>query len=929
MDFWGLNFKYMDFKIKNSLPLSYCEDCHQTGLKGKVRCSRCRGLSVAFKPRQFLLFWKFPLTFYHLTLLQVRLWWNRGRRLILILMLVNFWFWAGVSAYKQGFFNYLTAGPEYLNLFLAQLSALQKILFWLGFLTLLYLWSRIIRERKIYKEVEKHDYRFEDQGLTQVISAWDEVLKTPRRQRLNIEETFTDEAVLAVVKTFKEARESGHTEVTPLHLFYTLLSSNRIANVFIRLGYPTDFLRKKVESELLFKNPSAGIFPLPDRDFFQVLFLAYEEAYKNHQDYVSVVELLYATVFFSARIQEFLFDLGLEAPKIKNVIMWARIRERLHRQYVKYARVGAGKSKHGLDRAMTAIATPYLNNFSEDMTMMARYNHYDPCLARDKELEEMFRVVEGGHGNLILVGENGTGKMSILEGLAQKMSGDDVPKKLQDKRLVRLKTSALLSGTTAAGAVERLNNIFYEISRAGNIILCIHNIHELFGVSSGGTSSLDVAGALAENLAKNRFLTVATTTTEEYSHTFSGTTLSNVFTKIDIPEMNENQAIQVIEAKIGYIEHKHSVFFSYDAIEKAVKYSHRFLHEILLPGSALEVVVEAAAHTKNTKGINSLVTAEEVARIIADKTGVPVSSVSAQESAKLMNLEQEMHKRLIGQEEAVQAVAFALRRARAEIRSQNRPIATFLFLGSTGVGKTELAKTIAEIYFGGEKKMIRLDMSEYQDAQSITRLIGVPGQKGTGVLTESVRRNPFSLILLDEIEKADKDILNLFLQVLDDGRLTDSVGKTIDFTNTIIITTSNAGTSFIAQAQKSGVSSEVIKEKLLHGELKQYFRPEFLNRFDGIILFKELQFEDLKKIAGLMLKRVAKDLETKSIEMSFDESAQEFLAHVGFDPEFGARPMRRAVQEKIENKLADLLLSGQIGRGSKIHLGQEGEITIL
>jgi len=637
---------------------------------------------------------------------------------------------------------------------------------------------------------------------------------------------------------------------------------------------------------------------------------------------------LSAAIFFVPSVQEMLFGLGLEAPKIKNVIMWARIRERLYRQYIKYAKAHALRPKSGLDRAMTAVATPYLNNFSEDMTMLARYGHYDPCASREKEMEEIFRVIEGGGKNIILVGENGTGKMSLLEGLAQKMAGDDVPHRLQDKRLVRLKISALLSGTTPSGAVERVNNIFYEIARAGNIILCLHNIHELFGVSSGGKSSLDVAGALAENLAKNKFLTVATTNREEYARSVAGTTLNNVFTKVDVLEMTEDQAIAVVEAKIGFIEHKHSVFFSYDAIEKAVKQSHRFLHETSLPGSALEIVVEAAAYTKNHKGVNSLVTSEEVSKIVSDKTGIPTTSISAEEGGRLLHLEEEMHKRVIGQDEAVEAVASALRRARAEIRSQNRPISTFLFLGSTGVGKTELAKTIAEVYFGGEKKMIRLDMSEYQDKGSITRLLGMPGTKGSGVLTENIRRQPFSLLLLDEIEKADKEILNLFLQVMDDGRLTDSVGNTVDFTNTIIIATSNAGTSYINESHKSGMAVPIIKEHLLHGELKQYFRPEFLNRFDGIVLFQDLEKEGLKQIAALMLKHVSLDLEAKGMEFNFDDGGLEFLVQVGFDPEFGARPMRRAVQERVESKLADLLLSGSIKRGAKITLSTGGELLV-
>ena len=921
----------MEFKKINPLPLLYCNDCQEMGENNRRRkCKNCRGLSVAYQPREKLLYWKFPLSYYRLALLQARLWWNKGRRIFLILLWLNFWLWAGFSVYAAGGFAYLFKGVDYFSLFVDSVTSFQKFLFWAGALTLLYLWSRIIRERTHFQIVEKHEYLEEKQFSQNIELTWNDAVKIPRQKRLNISEAFTQEAILAIVKACKEAQNLGHNLVTPVHLFYVLLSTNRIANVFIRLGYPADFLQKKINESLLFKNQKASAtFPLPDRDFFQAIFLAYEEAYANHQEYVSVVELLSSAIFFTPSVQEFLFDLGLEANKIKNVIMWARIRERLYRQYVKYAKAHALKPKSGLDRAMTAVATPYLNNFSEDMTMLARYGHFDPCVAREKEMEEILRIVEGGSGNIILVGESGSGKKSLLEGLAQKMAGEDVPRRLLDKRLVRLKISSLLSGTTPSGAVERINNIFHEIARAGNIILCIHNIHELFGVSAGGQSSLDVAGALAENLAKNRCLTIATTNRGEYARSIAGTTLNNIFTKVDVLEMTEDQSIAVVEAKIGFIEHKHSVFFSYDAIEKAVKQSHRFLHEVSLPGSALEVIVEAAAYTKNHKGVNSLVTGEEVSKIVSDKTGIPVTSVSAEEGNRLLRLEEVMRGRVIGQDEAVEAVASALRRARAEIRSQNRPIATFLFLGRTGVGKTELAKTIAEVYFGGEKKMIRLDMSEYQDSSSINRLLGMPGQKGTGILTENIRRQPFSLLLLDEIEKANKDVLNLFLQVMDDGRLTDSIGNTVDFTNTIIIATSNAGTSYINDSRKSGASMPIIKERLLHGELKQYFRPEFLNRFDGIILFQDLPELALKQIAALMLKRVAKELEEKGIEFMFDEDGLDYLVQIGFDPEFGARPMRRAVQEKVENKLADLLLGGMIKRGAKVNFGKAGELSII
>jgi len=352
------------------------------------------------------------------------------------------------------------------------------------------------------------------------------------------------------------------------------------------------------------------------------------------------------------------------------------------------------------------------------------------------------------------------------------------------------------------------------------------------------------------------------------------------------------------------------------------------LHDQNLPESALAIMTETASFVHNTKGVNTLVEGEDVASIVSQKTGIPTTSITDDESTKLMKLEEDMHKQVIGQDEAVSLVANALRRARAEVRSQKRPIANFLFLGPTGVGKTELAKTIARTYFGGEERMIRIDMSEYQDKSGIYRLIGQPGQQGTGILTEAVRQNPFSLLLLDEMEKADPDVLNLFLQVFDDGRLTDSVGRVIDFTNTIIIATSNAGTAFVQQQIAAGIPLEDIRQTLIHGELKQYYRPEFLNRFDGIVLFRSLSRDETKQIASLMLGRVKKDIEAKGMSFVVEEAALEALVEVGYDPEFGARPMRRAIQDKVENQLAELILSKKLNRRDRLVLGEGAIIRV-
>ncbi|MFA6424506.1 MAG: ATP-dependent Clp protease ATP-binding subunit [Candidatus Magasanikbacteria bacterium] len=931
----------MLFEKSEPISLLSCETCRATGFIGFSKCKECHGMSAGHFVRGHWLYWFYPLTRYHLDLAKTHRIFNKVRFFTLLLLFLTFWGWAIYFTIRSGVFGNtsLLLNWSYWQSSILNFQGIRGVLFYGGAIILLYLWYRAIVERIKKSNVERYHYSqyenkpgFEDE---MDVTDWKIAKKIRSKKKVNIADTFTDEALIVLGEAYLVADKSGHGSVTPEHLFYALLSSNRISNIFTRLGIPASSLQKTLADVLGATPATSGkrdkfSMPLISPDFQQILFVSYEEAYSAHQEYVSVTELLLSTIKESAKLQEILFDLAMDKQKLLNVVEWARIRERLYRQYVKFRKAAGGRSKTGMDKAMTAVQTPFLNNFSDDLTILAQFGNLENCVAREKEIEEVVRIVEGGGQNVILVGDNGVGKTSIIEGLAQKMVEDDVPKRLQDKRLVRLSVPKLLAGTTPAGAVERLIGIMQDIGRAGNVILFINNIHELTGVSAGGeTGSLDVAGTLNEYLGSGRFLTFATTTPDEYSRHIVSSPLGNLFAKVEIKEMDENQAIQVLESKVGTIEYKQNVFFSYEAVAKSVQLAARFLHESYLPGSAQELMTEAASFAHTKKGLHSFVTGEEVAAVVAQKTGVPVTTVSADESAKLIHLEEEMHKRVIGQVEAVDLVANALRRARAEIRSSKRPIANFLFLGPTGVGKTELAKTIAEVYFGGEERMVRLDMSEYQDKSSIYRLIGTPGEKGSGMLTEAIRRNPFSLLLLDEMEKADKDILNLFLQVMDDGRLTDSVGRVVDFTNVILIATANAGTAYVQEQLRAGVTSEVIKDKLLHGELKQYFRPEFLNRFDGIVLFKALNREDIIKIAGLMLKRVAKDLEAKGIEIRVEPAAMEFLADVGFDPEFGARPMRRALQEKVENQLAELLLSGKLKRRDTVVIGQGGEIKVV
>lgn len=523
-----------------------------------------------------------------------------------------------------------------------------------------------------------------------------------------------------------------------------------------------------------------------------------------------------------------------------------------------------------------------------------------------------------------MVGEAGVGKRSLVEGIAERMVSEDVPKILQEKRMVSLSVSRLYSGADPGEAMGRMHHIFSEISRAGNIILHIPNIHEL---SAGGGVHADLAAALSAELHKQYFLAICSTTNAEY-RALEGTALADVLEKIDIKEPTADESVQILESKVGVFEHKNKVFFSYDAIERAVILAEKYLPGRYLPEKAIEIAQEAAHAVRGKRGINAIISGEDVAEIISEKGHVPVTKVTEEEGESLLHIEEKMRERVIGQSEAVKAVAAAIRRSRAGLRSEGRPIANFLFLGPTGVGKTETAKTVAEVYFGDEKNMIRLDMSEYQDKESLYRMIGEPGGAPGGILTEAVRKQPFALLLLDEIEKAHPDILNLFLQVMDDGRLTDNTGRTVDFTNIILIATSNAGTAVIQDEIRKGTPLPDIKEMLLNKELRASFRPEFLNRFDGVIVFTPLSEEEIRKVASLMLKAVARQLEKNGIMLRVTDEAVSELAAAGFDPVFGARPLRRVIQERVQDALANFMLANKLGRRDVVVLEQGGSIRI-
>ncbi len=903
----------MDFVTPVPLTLITCTRCHNTGLFQGKKCGECHGIGFGRMVRgKFLYFGEI----FTRTALKFRKAKKRLYYFEVIVGIIFILFFFGVF-FRDVHQNDLVAdlfSPSFWGAGFGNIV----VFFWLGCLALLWLLYRVKSAKITSEEVEKQGFVEEKNALENAwnsgaIENFDAVSHIPHKKRKNIELSFTAEAQEIFREAFFLAEKQKQETVLPIHLFFVLLTNSKIATLFLRLGLPAQIMQEKIVE--IFTDGQCKNDPEISFEVQQILFQSYENAYVSRKRYVDVAEVLEAVVGASHPLQEWLYDLGIEQQRFHNVVEWVRIREKMRDQYQKFRVQASKRSKYGMDRAMTAVATPYLNTFSQDLTRSGTLGYLTTCVARDKELEEVFRSIDAGRSGVVLVGERGVGKKTIVDGIAERMIEDTVPKRMYDKRLVQLSTTALVAGVDVNGAQERLIHMMGEISHAKNIILFINNVQDL--VTGQG---FDISETLAEYLSSGRFLIIATATSEGYNKHILNTSIGSLFARVDIPEMEENAAIQVVESKVGGIEYEQNVFFSYDAIENCVKLSTRFLRDQKLPESAVDLSTEVASFVKSTRGEHQLITKDDVAHVIGQKTGVPVTSISQDESSKLLQLEEEMHHRVVGQAEAVSMVANALRRARAEIRSTKRPIANFLFLGPTGVGKTELAKTIAEVYFGGENRMVRLDMSEYQDVSGIYRLIGRPGEQGTGSLTEAVRQKPFSLVLLDEMEKAHPQILDLFLQVFDDGRLTDSTGRVIDFTNTIIIATSNAGTRYVQEQINAGVALETIRENLMRSELKDHFRPEFLNRFDGIVLFHALNREDTKTIAAYMLKRITKDLDARGIGFRVEESGLEHLAQVGFDPEFGARPMRRAIQDLIENKLAEMILMHQIDRRDTVVL---------
>lgn len=821
---------------------------------------------------------------------------------------LGFWFFLN---YENLFFN-----PERLLLFWQEDHPL--ILFFLFSLWFdLFLVYKYSQKRAALKRIKYHLFKTSK-------------IKSGANKRYNISSSFSDAANQVLADSYLLAKKLRRPNVEIIHVFRSILQNKEAQNVFIRLNVDAEKM-VAILDRVVSRGTEIAAKTVLSLALQELLVEAFVEAHEFKQDSVDCLNILSFCYDRDPLLADVLRELEIDGDKIKNTIAWFRVNRQLLNNYRNFRRLAILKPGSNMNRSYTAIATPTLDRYSDDLTVSAKNGRLDICVGREKEIASIFDNFTGGHYGVLLVGPAGVGKNTIVSGLAQLMVAENVPGFLRDKRLVEIDVARLVAGAAPGEAEARLLTCLSEVSYSGNIIVYINNLETIIGITAGSEGSLDLSEVLAGALRRRNIYCLASATVENYSKYIEASGLGAVITTIGIHEPEINEGIQMLESKVGFLESKYNIYMVYGAIEQAVKMSVRYIHDKYLPLKAINLL-EQAAIIASRRSLNnptdSFCGAEEVATAISEATGIPVKKITSSESNKLLNLEAEIHRRLIGQEEAVKAVCASLRRARAQLKDSKRPIASFLFLGPTGVGKTELAKAVSESYFGDEKYIVRLDMSEYQAMDSIRKMIG--DVDGTlGYLTEAVRKKPFSLILLDEIEKANPDILNLFLQLLDEGRLTDGQGRTISFSESIIIATSNIGATYIQDQIKVGTGIQLIKQELIDNQLHKYMRPELVNRFDGIIVFKPLTEENVFSIATLLLKKIKKNLAEQGINLKADRDGVVALAHQGYDPKFGARPLRRLLQDKIEGEVANNIISGQLRRRDTVVINSQSTVEII
>ncbi len=799
---------------------------------------------------------------------------------------------------------------------------------------------------------------------------------------------FTERAQKVLALAQEEALRLGHNNIGTEHILLGIVREGEgiAAKALSALGLSTEKIQKEVEALIGRGQELTQTIHYTPRAK-KVIELSMDEARKLGHSYVGTEHILLGLIRegegVAARV---LNNLGVSLNKARQQVLHL-----LGSNEAASSHQGGGSSNAN---------TPTLDSLARDLTVVAREGSLDPVIGRGKEIQRVIEVLSRRtKNNPVLIGEPGVGKTAIAEGLAQQIVNNEVPEILRDKRVMTLDMGTVVAGTKYRGEFEdRLKKVMDEIRQAGNIILFIDELHTLIG-AGGAEGAIDASNILKPSLARGELQCIGATTLDEYrKYIEKDAALERRFQPIQVDEPTLEESIQILKGLRDRYEAHHRVSISDEAIEQAVKLSDRYISDRFLPDKAIDLIDEAGSKVRlrsfttppnlkeleqklesvrnekdasvqsqefekaaslrdteqrlreeleDTKKIwkeqqgkeNSAVTVEDIAMVVSSWTGVPVSKLAQEETERLLNMEEILHSRVIGQEEAVKAVAKAVRRARAGLKDPKRPIGSFIFLGPTGVGKTELARALAESIFGDEDAMIRIDMSEYMEKHSTSRLVGSPpgyvGYEEGGQLTEKVRRKPYSVVLLDEIEKAHPDVFNILLQVLEDGRLTDSKGRTVDFRNTILIMTSNVGADTLKRSKHLGFTVEAegqdykdMKGKVM-AEMKRAFRPEFLNRIDEIIVFHSLEKPHLAEIVKLMADQLTRRLKEQEIDLELTKEAIDKIAEEGFDPEYGARPLRRAIQKHIEDRLSEELLKGVVQKGQKVTLDvDKGEFVV-
>ena len=814
---------------------------------------------------------------------------------------------------------------------------------------------------------------------------------------------FTERARTAIEKAQEAAEELGHSYVGSEHLLLGIVREDggQGAKVLKENGLTDELLTELVEKYVGRGTPGTPIQGLSPRAK-RAIELAVGDAGRLGHNFVGTEHLLLGILrepdCTAARI---ITGTGLDLNKLYTAVLSMFGAGAAAARGASHQTVGSASGRAPRARGDTKT----LDQYSRDLTEMARKGQLDPVIGRDEEIRRVIQILSRrSKNNPVLIGEPGVGKTAIAEGLAQKVALGDVPEDLRGKRIVSLDLTGMLAGTKYRGDFEdRIKNVLKEVQKCGDVILFIDELHTIMGAGAA-EGAIDAANILKPALSRGEVQIIGATTLDEYrKHIEKDAALERRFQPVTVDEPTQEESLEILRGLRDKYEAHHKLTISDEALQAAVKLSARYINDRYLPDKAIDLVDEACSAVRmetltppedmkavearitaltgekdeavkaqdferaarirdqeaeqrkeldelrrkwnvSQNGHRTTVTPEDIATVVSGWTGVPVTSISEDESQRLLHMEEILHQRVIGQDEAVTAVAKAIRRGRVGLKDPKRPIGSFLFLGPTGVGKTELCKALAEAVFGDENAMIRLDMSEFMEKHTTSKLIGSPpgyvGYDEGGQLTEKVRRKPYSVVLFDEIEKAHEDVFNILLQIMDDGRLTDSQGRHVDFKNTIIVMTSNVGAKNITDRgtqlgfdHGAGENAEKTEDERIHdlvmGDLKRTFKPEFLNRVDDIIVFHRLTQENINAIAGNMLSAVAKRMENMEVKLTWTDAAVNTLGEAGFDPAYGARPLRRTIQTKVEDAVAELLLNGEIHAGDTVLVdAPDGSVTV-